>query len=85
MAATEHVIFQTYAWKKIGSRSILQPGTAVACRNSEDALRRLEKAKDGLLNVAGAQAVRMSVDEEAGDYGEPEVLGSVGETPLEEM
>ena len=39
--------------------------------------------REGLLSVAGAQAVRMTVDEEAGDYGEPEVLGSVGDVPGE--
>lgn len=79
MAATERVIFQTYVWKKTGRRSILEPGTAVSCRDAEDALRRLEKVRDGLLSVAGAQAVRVTVDEEAGDYGEPEVLGWVGD------
>lgn len=83
MAATERIIFQPYVWKKTGKRTILVPGTPVACRDAEDALRRIEKVRDGLLSVAGAQAVRMTVDEEAGDYGEPEVLGCVGEVPVE--
>ncbi|KXV60260.1 hypothetical protein AD948_05785 [Acetobacter senegalensis] len=81
MAATERIIFQSYVWRKSGRRTILEPGTAVACRGTEDALRRIEKVRDGLLSVAGAQAVRVTVDEEAGDYGEPEVLGSVGDVP----
>lgn len=80
MAATERIIFQPYVWKKVGKRTALEPGTPVACRDAEDALRRIEKVRDGLLSVAGAQAVRMTVDEEAGDYGEPEVLGIIGET-----
>lgn len=33
----------------------------------------LKKVGLGLLSAAGAQAARMSVDEAAGDYGEPEV------------
>ena len=85
MAATERIIFQPYIWRKSGKRTILEPSAAVACRNVEDALRRIEKVRDGLLSVAGAQAVRMSVDEDAGDYGEPEVLGSVGDVPREEL
>lgn len=84
MAATERIIFQPYVWKKTGKRTTLEPGTPVACRDAEDALRRIEKVRGGLLSVAGAQAVRMTVDEEAGDYGEPEVLGSVGNIPPEE-
>ncbi|MCG0998163.1 hypothetical protein [Acetobacter persici] len=83
MAATERVIFQPYVWKKTGRRTILEPTAAVSCRDAEDALRRIEKVRDGLLSVAGAQAVRMTVDEEAGDYGEPEVLGCVGTVPEE--
>ncbi|MFS8371264.1 hypothetical protein [Acetobacter indonesiensis] len=81
MAATERIIFQPYVWRKSGRRTILEPGAAVACRDAEDALRRIEKVRSGQLSVAGAQAVRMTVDEEAGDYGEPEVLGSVGDVP----
>ncbi|WP_215755062.1 hypothetical protein [Acetobacter sp. P5B1] len=81
MAATERIIFQPYVWKKVGKRTALEPGTPVACRDAEDALRRIEKVRNGLLSVAGAQAVRMTVDEEAGDYGEPEVLWCAGEVP----
>lgn len=83
MTAIERIIYQPYIWRKSGKRTILEPGSAVACRDKEDALRRIEKVRGGLISVAGAQAVRMAVDEEAGDYGEPEVLGSVGEVPTE--
>ncbi|OUI90750.1 hypothetical protein HK17_13455 [Acetobacter indonesiensis] len=81
MAATERIIFQPYIWRKSGRRTILEPGAAVSCRDAEDALRRIEKVREGQLSVAGAQAVRMTVDEEAGDYGEPEVLGCSGDVP----
>lgn len=83
MPATERIIFQPYVWKKAGKRTTLEHGTPVACRGVEDALRRIEKVRDGLLSVAGAQAVRVAVDEEARDYGEPEVSGSVGNVPSE--
>lgn len=85
MAATERIIFQPYVWRKSGRRTVLEPGAAIACRDADDALRRIEKVRAGQLTVAGAQAVRMAVDEEAGDYGEPEVLGSVGDVPGEEL
>lgn len=85
MAVIERIIFQPYVWRKSSKRTILEPSAAVACRNVEDALRRIEKVREGLLSVAGAQAVRMAVDEEAGDYGEPEVLGSVGDVPQGDM
>lgn len=81
MAATERIIFQPYIWKKTGKRTTLEPGTPIACRDAEDALRRIEKVRGGLLSVAGAQAVRVTVDEEAGDYGEPEVLDNAGDIP----
>lgn len=76
MPATSRVIFQTYVWKKTGRRSILKPRVVVACRSAEDALRRIEKVKDGLHSSPGAQAVHMSVDEDGGNYGEPAVLGA---------
>lgn len=83
MAATERVIFQPYVWKKTGRRTFLEPAAAVACRDVEDAMRRIEKVRNGQLSVAGAQAVRMTVDEDAGDYGEPEILGNAGDIPGE--
>ncbi|NLI27917.1 MAG: hypothetical protein GX413_11150 [Acetobacter sp.] len=81
MAATERIIFQPYVWRKSGRRTILESGAAVVCRDAEDALRRIEKVSSGQLSVAGAQVVRMAVDEEAGDCGELEVPGSAGDTP----
>lgn len=71
--------------EKTVRHSILEPGAAVACRDAEDALRRIEMVQNGLLGVAGIQAVRMSVDEEAGDDGEPEVIESLGDVPTNEI
>lgn len=69
-------IFTAYVNGKITAHGI--KNIPALGRDAEDVLRRIEKVRDGLLSVSGAQAVRLTVDEEAGDYGEPEVLGSVG-------
>ncbi|GBR10506.1 hypothetical protein [Acetobacter oeni] len=81
MATEERIIFQSYTWKKGGRRPKLDPGSPIVCRNEEDGLRRLEKVRLGQLSVDGAQVVRMSVDVETGDYGEPEYLGAAGDVP----
>lgn len=81
MALEERIIFQPYTWKKGGRRPVLEPGTPIACRDAEEGLRRLEKVRSGQISVDGAQVVRLAVDDEAGDYDEPEYLGSVGDVP----
>lgn len=83
MAAVEKIIFQTYVWRKVGKRDRLELGLSLPCPTKDDALRRVEKVRAGLLTAAGAQAVRMQVDEVAGDYGEPEILDRVGDVPDE--
>ena len=77
MAATERIIFQPYTR---GKRGIVTPGTPIACRNPEEAHRRAEKAMAG-GSAIGAHVVRVTADEEAGDYGEPEYLASLGTVP----
>lgn len=81
MSSTVRIIFQPYVVRMIGKRKQLSPGSPIACRDEQEALRRLDKVKAGLSGAAGAQVVRMLVDEDAGDYGDPEILGSVGEVP----
>jgi hypothetical protein len=44
------------------------------------ALRRAEKAMAS-ASVVGAHVVRIMADEEAGDYGDPEYLASLGTVP----
>ncbi|GBR48817.1 hypothetical protein CSR02_13990 [Acetobacter pomorum] len=77
MSLSERIVFQPFVWR--GTR--LEAGTAVLCRNSQDAHRRIDKVRAGILSVAGALVVRMEVDEEAGDYGEPEYLERIGCVP----
>jgi hypothetical protein len=77
MAAVERIVFQPYFR---GKRGALQPGTAVACRNAAEGVRRAEKAMQA-GSAIGAHVVRVMNDEEAGVYGDPEFLASLGVVP----
>ncbi|MCQ8241566.1 hypothetical protein [Rhizosaccharibacter radicis] len=77
MSMTARIIYQPY---HVSGYAGLQPGTPLACRSPEDALRRAERAyKAGL--VAGADVVRVYHDEEADEFGDPEFLSRIGQTP----
>ena len=77
MAASERIVYQPYV---PGKRGNLTPGKPVPCRTPEEAIRRAEKALAAGL-VVGAHVVRVTADEEAGDFGEPEYLASFGVVP----
>ena len=61
----------------------LKPGTPIVCRDSAEGERRAEKAM-AAGSILGAHVVRMVVDEDVGDYGEPEYLFSLGAVPVTE-
>ncbi|PYD78085.1 hypothetical protein CFR80_16985 [Komagataeibacter oboediens] len=85
MPATERIIFQPYVWgKPKRGRVQLEPVAPVVCRSVEEGRRRADKIAAGGTSMAGALLVRMFVDEDAGDYGEPEILESVGDVPEKE-
>lgn len=85
MPLHEHIIFQPYEMRKSGKGPArLSPASPILCRTLNEAMRRLEKVKTQELRFAGAHVVRSLVDEEAGDYGEPEILGAAGEVPSED-
>lgn len=77
MAAKEHIVYQPYVR---GARGAVKPGTPVPCRTAEEGLRRAQKALAS-ASVVGAHVVRVMADEEAGDYGNPEYLASLGTVP----
>lgn len=77
MASREQIVFQPYV---TGARGSIKPGTPIACRNAEDGQRRAEKAMEA-GSAIGAHVVRMQVDEDAGDYGDPEYLVTLGRVP----
>ena len=61
-------------------RGSLKAGVAMACRSAEDGLRRAERALAS-GSILGAQVVRMTHDDDAGEFGDPEFLGTVGRVP----
>ncbi|MFT8417995.1 MAG: hypothetical protein ABF636_04065 [Acetobacter sp.] len=73
-------MFQPFVWQG----AALRAGAPILCPNVEDARRRVDKIRAGVLHVAGAVVVRMQVDEDIGDYGEPEYLEQIGDVPGQE-
>ncbi len=63
-----------------GPHGALKPGTAIACRSAQEGLRRAERALQG-GSILGAQVVRMTHDDAAGEFSDPEFLGRVGQVP----
>lgn len=77
MASTTRIIYQPYV---SGPRGSLKAAPALACRSAEEAMRRAERAM-GSGSIVGAQVVRMTHDDDAGEFGDPEFLGVVGLVP----
>ena len=77
MPSTTQVIYQPYV---AGARGALKAGVPIACRSAAEGLRRAERALAG-GSVLGAQVVRMTHDDDAGEFGEPEFLGTFGRVP----
>ena len=77
MASTTQIIYQPYV---AGARGALKPGPAMACRSEQEGVRRAERAlRSG--SILGAQVVRMTHDDDAGEFGEPEFLATLGRVP----
>jgi hypothetical protein len=74
---SERIIFQPY---RRGKRGDVIAGGAVICRTVEEAQRRADKAMTSGGGI-GAHIVRIAVDVELGDYGEPEYLAIMGIVP----
>jgi hypothetical protein len=77
MSSTTQIIYQPYV---AGPRGTLKAGLAIACRTAEDGLRRAERALAG-GSILGAQVVRMTHDDDAGEFEDPQYLGTVGTVP----
>ncbi len=77
MSSTVQIIYQPYV---AGSRGALKPGLPTACRSPEDGRRRAERAMAS-GSILGAQVVRMTHDDDAGEFGDPEFLGTFGDVP----
>ncbi len=77
MPSTTQVIYQPFI---AGARGALKAGIPIACRSADEGLRRAERAMAG-GSVLGAQVVRVTHDDDAGEFGEPEYLGTFGRVP----
>lgn len=78
MAATERIVFQPYVQ---GKRGTVAAAPAIACRTLGEAQRRADKAMAGGGKVIGVHIVRVMADEEAGDYGDPDFVVTMGMVP----
>ena len=78
MAAKERFMMVGYTR---GARGALVPAQPIQCRDEAEGRRRADKALAAGGKVVGAQVLRIVADEDAGDYGEPEVLASIGDVP----
>lgn len=74
--ATTRIIYQPYL-------KGLKPGPPIVCRDPAEGERRAEKAM-AAGSILGAHVVRIAVDEDAGDYGEPDYLFTFGHVPVTE-
>jgi hypothetical protein len=77
MASTTQIIYQPYV---AGPRGSLKAGLPIACKSADEGLRRAERALQS-GSILGAQVVRMTHDDDASEFGDPEFLGQVGQVP----
>lgn len=77
MATTSQIVYQPYV---TGARGSLKAGVAVACRTPEEGIRRAERALAG-GSIVGAEVVRVTHDDSAEEFGEPEFIARMGRTP----
>lgn len=84
MAAEEYIVLQPYMFRrqKRGPER-LEAAPPTQCRSIADGHSRADKIEAGSTLFVGAHLVQMTVDEEAGDYGDPVILRAVGEVPAE--
>lgn len=83
MSTKVRYICQSYNWKKNRrgkSLPELEVVKMIEAKSRPEATRRAEKIHE-IGNVAGVDAYMVEVDEEAGDYGEPEFFTRLGEVP----
>lgn len=82
MPASVHYVCQIYDWKKRGGKPQpeLEVIEMIEAKSKTDATIRAEKMHDS-GQYAGVDAYRVEVDEEAGEYGQPEFFTRLGEVP----
>lgn len=83
MSAETRFIVQTYGWKAASGRA---PATLVITETKEvpseaDAIRRAERIHAKSTDHVGVDAYRVTIDDEAGEYGEPVFFARLGDVP----
>jgi hypothetical protein len=75
-------ICHVYEWKTQANlaRPILTKTQIFECRDARDAENRANKIHDG-KQYAGIDAFKVRIDEDLGDYGEPEFIVRLGDVP----
>lgn len=83
MAEETRFIVQTYAWKAASGRAPAQLEiTETKEHPSEaDAIRVAERMQDKSSDFVGVDAYRVTVDDEAGEYGDPVFFVRLGDVP----
>ena len=82
MPATVHYVCQVYDWKKRGGKPLpeLEVIEMVEAASEADAAIRAEKFYAS-KQFAGVDAYRVEVDEDLGEYSEPEFFTRLGDVP----
>lgn len=82
MSSNSKFICQVYEWKNQAnaSRPVLTKTQMFECRDTRDAENRARKIHDG-KQYAGVDVFKVTIDEDMGDYGEPEFIARLGDVP----
>lgn len=82
MSDNTKIICQVYEWKKQANakQPVLTKAQMFECRDPRDAENRAQKIHDG-NQYAGADVFKIRVDEDLGDFGEPEFIARLGDVP----
>lgn len=83
MSEETRFIIQTYGWKEAKGRA---PAKLVITDTKEvpseaDAIRRAERIHQNSSEHVGVDAYSLTVDDEAGEYGEPVFFLRLGDVP----
>lgn len=83
MAEETRYIIQTYGWQAAKGRA---PAKLVITDTKEvpseaDAIRRAERIHQQSTEHVGVDAYRLTVDDDAGEYSEPEFFVRLGDVP----
>jgi hypothetical protein len=82
MSNNSKFICQIYDWKTQANASqpVLTKTQMFECRDSRDAENRANKIHDG-KQYAGIDVFKVSIDENMGEYREPEYIDRLGDVP----